>query len=157
LEKKLKSGLLLADFKGAYNRVDHSKLLEKLCKLGVDLWLVRWVKMWLSGRSAVFENYFIALGDSSLPQGSPLSCILFVIFNDIELGEIRVVMFCYADDTAFLVFGPTWVIVDELMRIILKFLSGWCRGNGMSLCIEKTEILYFFREKSPSGNLSVYS
>ena len=41
LEQKLKSALLLLDFKSAYNKVDRARLLWKLYKLKIDPGLIR--------------------------------------------------------------------------------------------------------------------
>ena len=118
IEEKMKTALLLIDFRGAYNRVDHSLLLFKLQQANVAPAILRFIQFWLDRRTAVYDNKFIRLGGSGLPQGSPLSCALFIFYHDLQLGptQSNAFMCVYADDTAFVINARSWAEVDQITK-----------------------------------------
>lgn len=78
--------LISFDVKGAYNGVYKERLLQRLLARGIPAAIVRWVDAFCSDRSATIlvngqtlEQQL--LRQAGLPQGSPLSPILFLFFN----------------------------------------------------------------------------
>ena len=76
--------LLQLDIKGAFDTVNHTRLLDTLRRQGFPMWVVRWTSSYLEARSArlmfdgeVSEPIQIQAG---VPQGSPLSPILFLLY-----------------------------------------------------------------------------
>ncbi|KAM4060887.1 reverse transcriptase (RNA-dependent DNA polymerase) [Hirsutella rhossiliensis] len=74
------------DVKGAYNGVFKDRLLQRLAARGLPRELVRWVDAFCSERTAsiTVNGHCTAqqeLPQAGLPQGSPLSPILFLFFN----------------------------------------------------------------------------
>ena len=152
-EKKWVNMLLLLDLSSAYNRISHSILLEKLLKAGVCSQLVKFIKFWLGNRTLNFETFIIVLGVSGLPQGSPVSPILFIFYCDFELSakhKLNVKFYVYADDSGFQIRHKTWSEVDECALEVLKEFSSWSRANGLTLSEEKTECISFNRTKKSS-------
>ena len=111
-----KSSVLGFDIEGAYNAVSHSKLLEVLKEMDIPNWIVKFVESFLSNRSTTLElpghkvepPFYVDIG---LPQGSPLSPILFLFFtaplfkNLLDESEIgtKVQLIGYVDDLYLLV------------------------------------------------------
>ena len=73
------------DIQNAYDIVDHVALLWKLQEKGVPCYLVAWIHTFLSHRRAqlvVNESVFPFDVLVKVPQGSPLSPTLFLVFVD---------------------------------------------------------------------------
>ena len=79
------ASLLLLDVSGAFDNVSHARLLHNLCKRRIDERTVGWIASFLTGKSTNInfdryksETYKTATG---IPQGSPLSPILYLYYN----------------------------------------------------------------------------
>jgi hypothetical protein len=78
--------LVSFDVRGAYNGVYKERLLQRLAARGIPQELVRWIDAFCSERTAtILVNGHASerqvLPQAGLPQGSPLSPILFLFFN----------------------------------------------------------------------------
>lgn len=77
--------LLANDIDAAFNRVHHDKLAEIMTKAGFPKYLVSWIHGFCTNRTLSFhfngEDETPKTFESGLPQGSPLSPILFVVYS----------------------------------------------------------------------------
>ncbi|RFN41629.1 reverse transcriptase [Fusarium flagelliforme] len=107
--------LVSFDVKGAYNGVFKDRLLERLEARGIPKRLVKWIDASCSDRFAtILVNGYCSerrrLPQAGLPQGSPLSPVLFLFFNaDLVQSKIdsRGGSIALADDYSAWVTGPT--------------------------------------------------
>ena len=107
------ASLLQLDIKGAFDMVNHIRLLDTMRSKGYPFWVIQWLRSYLEGRTATLkfddeatEPIQIRAG---VPQGSPISSILFNIYiaslykNLQSIVGLLVVGF--ADDTNLLSFA----------------------------------------------------
>jgi hypothetical protein len=100
LDDREEIAMIFLDLSKAYDKVCHKRLLYKLDKLGIKGKLFDWFRSYLSGRSqrvvlsGQASDYMNSFG--SLPQGSILAPLLFLIFlNDIENDiQSNISLFC---------------------------------------------------------------
>jgi hypothetical protein len=118
------ASLLQLDISGAFDTVNHTRLLDTLRTYGYPGWLVRWVKDWLTGRETTLwfdgqatEPIPVRAG---VPQGSPLSPILFILYiaslyKILKDKHPEVSIVGFADNTNLLAFGyRPWINCHQL-------------------------------------------
>ena len=95
--------IIYFDFKKAFNKVPHQRLLLKLKAHGIGNGMFNWIEKWLIGRrqrvvvDGEVSNWKSVL--SGVPQGSVLGPILFLIYiNDLD-NDITSKVLKFADDT----------------------------------------------------------
>ncbi|KAF5265373.1 hypothetical protein FOXYS1_3819 [Fusarium oxysporum] len=107
--------LISFDEKGAYNGVFKDRLLQRLEARGIPKGLVKWIDAFCSNRSAtIVVNGYTSerrdLPQAGLPQGSPLSPVLFHFFNtDLVQRKINAKgrSIAFIDDYSAWVTSPT--------------------------------------------------
>ena len=108
--------LLSIDISGAFDIVNPFRLLDILRKKRLPHWLVRWVQAFITTRTTTLviqghETPSFSV-DVGVPQGSPLSPILFLLYT-VELHEIcnrpweGVSGIGFADDTNLLAYSES--------------------------------------------------
>ena len=97
--------IVYLDFAKAFDKVCHTKLLNKLKSYGIQGDILKWISCWLSNRkqrvvlNGEFSEWILVL--SGVPQGSVLGPLLFIIFiDDIDTSALNIrVLNKFADDT----------------------------------------------------------
>jgi hypothetical protein len=143
--------LISFDVKGAYNGVCRERLIQRMKARGIPEVLLRWVEAFCSGRTANIqingqESEVQTLPQAGLPQGSPLSPILFLFFNadpvqrqiNSQGGAIA-----FVDDFTAWVTGPTVQSNREGIATIINEALDWERRSGATFEADKTAIIHF--------------
>lgn len=135
------------DLKGAFDKVDHARLIEKLTLLGLHQNTITWCQRYLDRRSfrvrvdGVLSQAFPA--PSGVPQGGSLSPLLYSIFVlDISHYIPKSIDYLlYADDIKL--FGP---VRDEKEKLVLQAgidgIAKWCVENHMIVSTPKCAVLH---------------
>jgi hypothetical protein len=148
--------LVSFDAKGAYNGVYKDRLLQRLQARGIPSDLVNWIDAFCSRCTAtivvnVQASDVRALEQAGLPQGSPLSPILFLFFNadlvqqriDLNGGAIAFVN----DYTAWIVGKTAAENMDRLQSIVQR-ATEWESRSGASFEGDKTAFIHFTRNST---------
>ena len=146
--------MIFLDLSEAYDKVCHKRLLYKLDQLGIEGKLFDWFRSYLSGRSQKVvlsgqaSDYMNSFG--SLPHGSILAPLLFLIFlNDIE-NDIQSNISLFADDVSLLKNFQNCIDLEQTLNSVLNTLNNWALKWGMEFNPSKTEIMIFSNNKIKS-------
>src|SRR3982075_990106 len=163
--KKHVATLLSIDISGAFDTVNHIRLLEILRKKGLPPWIVRWIRAFLKNRSTtlVIQNQETALFeiDARVPQGSPLFPILFLFYNAalIEISnqpQRSLSSIGFADDINLLIYGPSIQANCRKLERIHKDLLKWAQQHGMKFNLQAGVKIEGMEEiKRPSKDIRI--
>jgi hypothetical protein len=131
---------IILDWRKAFDRVPHERLVSKLRNAGVSGSALAWIADFLDGRSqrVVFRGARSGCVqvESGVIQGSCLGPLLFNIFMADLPSCLSSDMVQYADDSTLfrLITCPADV---EALQDDLVTLAAWCKNNGMELNLDK--------------------
>ena len=146
---------IFVDFQKAFDTVDHTILLNKLCHYGIRGKSNDWFKSYLFDRKqfVAINGFNSDLKDikCGVPQGSVLGPLLFLIYiNDLYTS----IKFCkvhhFADDTNLLHFTDSVKSLNKSINYDLKQLVHWLNANKIALNMSKTELVFFKPRKKQS-------
>lgn len=156
-DEKMWVSLLALDVTGAFDRVCHIRLLDDLRKMGFPFWVVRWIKSFLHERATTLQFD----GDESapirihagVPQGSPLSPILFILYSTALYNSLRTHLGIntvgFADDSTLLSFGKNRDVVCKQLRDAHVTCTRWATRYGMSFNLAKYQLVHFTKTRRP--------
>ncbi|KAJ5819478.1 hypothetical protein N7474_005069 [Penicillium riverlandense] len=142
------------DVKGAYNGVAKEVLIHRLQQRRVPTALVQWIDAFCSHRRAMIVindhcSEAMEITCPGLPQGSPLSPILYLFFNadlvDVPINKLGGAI-AFVDDYNRWVVGPSADVNAETIQehVIPKALS-WAAKSGATFEAQKTQYIHFTR------------
>jgi hypothetical protein len=155
-QHKAAVSLLQLDIRGAFDTVHHVRLLHTLREKGFPPWTVRWVRSFLTNRTATlaFDDALAqpARIHAGVPQGSPLSPILFLLYTSTLYDELRyapgTTTVGFADDTNILAFGRTTQQCVRALERAWGVCEAWAARNGMQFEPSKCELIHFSRARA---------
>ena len=146
LEKGNNVDVIYLDFAKAFDKVDHGILCHKLKQLGITGKIGAWIHNFLNERqqAVIVDGQLSTLSDvlSSVPQGTVLGPILFLILiNDIG-DNIASTISSFADDTRVLRgiqdTNDILALQEDLRRVY-----EWQNDNNMQFNDKKFEVLRY--------------
>jgi ribonuclease HI len=151
--------LVSFDVKGAYNGVYKDRLVQRLIARGIPRGLVKWIDCFCSERTAtIMVNGYTSeqqsLPQAGLPQGSPLSPILFLFFNaDLVQHKLSASggSMAFVDDYNAWVIGPSAETNHESIQAIIDRAIDWERRSGATFESDKTVIIHFTRQRDKTS------
>ncbi|KAI0992726.1 hypothetical protein K3495_g15459, partial [Podosphaera aphanis] len=157
VERALNEGytasMLTLDVKGAFDAVLPGRLIRRMREQGWPDDIVKWVGSFASGRSVQIkmdgETGPPQQINCGLPQGSPISPILFMLYIAplFKMGSISR-RFGYADDVAILEIRKSLQENCISLTEALKEALTWGQEEGITFDPNKTELQHFSRRRA---------
>lgn len=154
LSEKNHASILAIDFEQAFDRIGLHVILKQLIEWKIGPKILNYVKAFLSNRKFRIKTNNIYSSIHSLkngiPQGSPLSVILFIIaFNEINkivqnYSEINHVL--YADDLILFSKCKDLTVLATIFSEIITNLSNWGNISGSKISTSKCGLLHICRK-----------
>ena len=162
-DRKLISSVLTADIKGAFNAVLPGRLLKRLRDQGWPDSLARWAFSFATGRTARIRLDRVTIPPEpvtcGLPQGSPTSPILFMLFISPIFflpGVTDRSRYGYADDIALRATGKSAEDNTAQLAQALQTILDWGASEGITIDPDKSELMHFARGRSvPSAAIQL--
>lgn len=148
------ASLLMLDVTGAFDNVSHQRLLHNLRKRHIHPHLVGWLASYLSGRTTEIrlkEGTSSPIPtDTGIPQGSPLSPILYLFYNAdlLDIGDPEDIITGYIDDTSILVTGKTKADTATSLATIHRRAAEWAKKTGSVFAPHKYVLIHFAKNRA---------
>lgn len=161
--------LLALDISGAYDNVDRAVLLQRLVDESMPDWIIGFNRSFLSNRRACFHmpGYKSdGLGlQTGIPQGSPLSPILFLIYasplmavstsqlvdSQGGLSGVNIYTFSFVDDTYLIATSDSYERNCRALAVMHKRLQDIARPLSITFGPEKYDLMHFKQPKTTHG------
>ncbi|XP_074041168.1 uncharacterized protein [Leptinotarsa decemlineata] len=153
---------VLLDIKGAYDNINLSKLHSYLIHYGIQDDLANLIFRIFNNRlTYVLDNednlHGPGLATRGLPQGSPLSPVLFNIYlrslYDVVPSSSKLI--AYADDLILLVKGNNIKVMENEINCTLHKIKKWMDKHQLQMAIQKCDAIWFFNNKKVKHNLTI--
>lgn len=146
--------IIFLDFRKAFDKIPHQKLLHKLSAILQNDELINWIRAYLTNREQVVcikgtISTRRAVG-SGVPQGSVIGPLLFSLYiNDMNSGfSPDVFIKHYADDTV-ISYKVESNYNQEKLNEHLSMIGCWCKKWQMELNPSKTVFMPITRKTKP--------
>ena len=152
---------LCIDVKGAFDNVYKKRLLQTMKDMKLDQKTTRWVESFLSNRMASLsfhkDTERMSGIDTGIPQGSPVSPILFLIyisplFTLMEKEHPEVTCPSYIDDICLLVEGDTPEQNATKLEEAVATCFSWGADNAVAFDDPKSELMHFYKARKEIKN-----
>lgn len=150
---------LFLDISQAFPSVSHPRLLFNLRKRRVPVSIIAWLGSFLSQRTTCisFDDYLSPPLPASvgIPQGSPLSPILYLfysadlleIFGPIHSRNKKEIALGFIDDTSLAVRGPSIRHNINVMTRVAPRLEQWSDTHACRFDVPKFQLIHLTRNK----------
>ena len=155
------TGLILLDFKKAFDTVSHSILLYRLEHYRIRGVANKLLKLFLSDRSQFVSHHNSSsntlINRFGVPQGSNLGPLLFLIYINAIPHALNSNPRLFADDTCLNINAVTPAMLNEKMNLELTTVHKWTTANKITVNPQKSHCLIIPPKKNHRiSNISIY-
>ena len=149
------TSLLMLDVSGAFDNVSYQRLLHNLKKHCIPLELVSWIESFLKGWTSILRlpEYELELFNihTGIPQGSPLSPILYLFYNTdfLDMGsrsDLKATAVSWIDDVGFTVTGASAAANCQILRMLHTGAVAWASKYASVFAPAKYERIHFINK-----------
>ncbi|KAI5637527.1 reverse transcriptase (RNA-dependent DNA polymerase) domain-containing protein [Phthorimaea operculella] len=167
-DKKYGVGLLL-DMTKAYDKVQHQILLNKLYAIGIRGNSHKWVNSYLKNRRQIVEVESSDINtkevkkvysefktvNASIPQGSVIGCLLFIIYINELPKFIQEKCVLFADDLSILMTCENDDNIQQNIKKLLDEINNWMKNHNLDINYNKTKIITFHPHQKAPLNIDI--
>ena len=157
--QKRKPGSILWH-KQSFWSICHDGLLHKLENIGITWKLPLWFGSYLANRRQRVtignETSHIGTISSGVPQGSVLGPLLFIIFINDIVENIRCNIRLFADDTTLFIDFRDEATGTNMINSDLLAIQGWVDKWLVSFCPKKNNRIYACNTKTQQGHTTCH-
>lgn len=148
---------LFLDVKGAFDNVSKVRLLETMDQMRFPSCVIQWTRHFMSSRliALAFDGQKEGLNpvETGIPQGSPCSPILFLIylkplFDELERHKLGLDFPSYMDDVAVIATSPKISDNIKALELAAKIIFQWAQNNAVAFDDSKSELIHFHRKNN---------
>lgn len=169
LNKKFYTVGIMLDLSKAYDKVCHQILLSKLYTSGIRGNAHSWFKSYLEKRTQYvqLENYNekshevetirseSRIMKGSIPQGSVLGCVLFLIYINELPNLIDTTCVLFADDISLLFKFNKNDNHDDKINETMCIIQNWMENQNLTINPNKTKLIQFYPYQRQPLNLHI--
>lgn len=146
-QSKLKTSTLFVDIRGAFDHVAKNQLLSILHELGLPTSLIAWIFTFLSNRllRLAFDNNIEDFSEinTGIPQGSPVSPILFLIYIRVLFTSNTIRYISYVDDISLTASSKSYSQNCKILEREIAKMIELASQNAIEFDLSKTELMHF--------------
>ena len=153
---------ILMDVAGAFNNVHHERLIHNMRKRRIPIEITQWISSFLNNRTTRMRFNGINTDriptPTGIPQGSPLSPILYILYNSDLLDipeEEKQLGLGYIDDILYGVQNKTAMGNARELKRLLDKSEQWRRQHGAQFEKSKYVLIHFTRNSTIRTKASV--
>lgn len=142
---------LFLDVTGAFDNVSHKRLLQNLCKWGIHKSVVKCIKSFLTHcsttlKTSKYTTEKLAIS-TEIPQGSPLSPILYLFYNADLIDECiqldpNIKASGFIDDVILLAIGKSLEATCGLLFSAHQVCLKWAKTHGSKFALKEYQLVY---------------
>ena len=148
--------ILSLDISGAFDYVSHERRLHNLRKRQVPHAIIRWVSSFLKDRQTKVklpegESGWLQV-NTGIPQGSPISPILFLFFNadlldTVNNESLRTFATGFVDDVNILTYGTSTERNCQVLSETYQKYVEWASSHRAKFVTNKYKVLHLTRAR----------
>ena len=152
-KQQLATSALFMDVKGVFDNVSRYRLIHTMTEMGLPQPLISWTTHFMTSRKIALafdgEEEDLHPVETGIPQGSPTSPILFIIylqplFVRLKQAGLNINTPSYMDDVALVTQSPSLKTNTATQETAASIAFDWADVNAVAFDDSKSELIHFY-------------